>query len=131
MTMTKIDVVTGLVTITDDAAPSFAPTLTAEELLAQARNATSMSRAAFAIGAANAGWITENEAEDWAAGVSIPTIAANAISTLPEADRFVMRISVRTRQKIWRTDTLVLILMAAQDPQVTAEQMDTFFGIGV
>ena len=107
------------------------PSTETPKALATRRKDTSLTRAAFAIGAANAGWITETEAEDWAAGVSIPTIAAKAISTLPEADRFVMRMSVRTRQKIWRTDKLVLILMAAQDPQVTAEQMDTFFGIGV
>ena len=106
------------------------PSAESPAALATRRNATSMTRAAFAIGAANAGWITETEAEEWGAGVAIPTIAANVIATLPEADRFVMRMSVRTRQRIWRNDTLVLILMAAQDPQVTAEQMDTFFGIG-
>jgi len=106
------------------------PSTESPAVLATRRNATSMTRALFAIGAANAGWVTETEAEEWAAGVAIPTIAANAIATLPEADRFAMRMSVRTRQKIWRTDTLVLILMTAQDPKVTAEQMDTFFGIG-
>jgi len=100
------------------------------KLLADRRSAATVTRAEFAVGAANAGWITETEAEEWGAGVSIPTIAANAIFTLPEADRFAMRMSVRTRQKIWRTDTLVLILMAAQEPQVTVEQMDAIFGIG-
>jgi len=110
-----------------------APVPTVEEAadaLTAKRSAASMTRAAFAIGAANAGWITETEAEDWGAGVALPPIAADAIATLPEADRFVMRMSVRTRQRIWRTDTLVLILMAAQKPKVTAKQMDTFFGVG-
>ena len=35
MTVTKIDVVTGLVTITDDAAPSFTPTLSAADVFAE------------------------------------------------------------------------------------------------
>jgi len=99
------------------------------KLLADKRIAATVTRAEFAVGAARAGWITETEAEEWGAGVAIPTVAANAIATLPEADRFEMRMSVRTRQKIWRNDTLVLMLMATQDPQVTAEQMDAFFGI--
>jgi len=98
--------------------------------VADKRNATSITRAAFAIGAANAKWITETEAEDWGAGVAIPKIAAAAIATLPESERFVMRMSVRTRQNIWRNDALVLVLMAAQKPKVTAEQMDKFFGVG-
>lgn len=114
----------------DHVKPSDALVVEPQASIEDERNNSTLTRAAFAIGAANAGWITETEAEEWGAGVAIPSIAANAIAALPEADRFAMRVSVRTRQKIWRTDTLVLILMAAQDPKVTAEQMDTFFGIG-
>jgi hypothetical protein len=99
------------------------------KLLADRRSAATVTRAEFAVGAAKAGWITETEAEEWGAGVAIPAVAATAIATLPKVDRFRMRMSVRTRQKIWRNDTLVLMLMTAQDPQVSADQMDAFFGV--
>jgi len=95
--------------------------------IAQSRADASMSRRDFAVLSAKQGWITEAEAMEWAGGNGIPAIAASAIGTLPEDDQFEMRMSVLTRTKVWRTDTLVRMLMAVK--KVTDAQMDAHFGI--
>jgi hypothetical protein len=102
---------------------------TDEELYAELsywRTNAYMSRRDFAVLSANSGWITKNEAKAWAGGNTIPPIATNVIATLPAGNQFAMEMSVLTRTRIWRTDSLVLMLMAVKE--VAPTQMDLLFG---
>ncbi len=93
----------------------------------QARKSASMSRDAFSIAAALAGWVTEAEAEDWAAGIAIPTVATQAISMLPAEKQFAARVYVRSQLVVNRNDNLVLAMKAIL--QLTDEAVDAVFGL--
>ena len=129
MTVTKVDVVTGLVTVTDDAAPSFAPTLTAGEILAQARAAASMPRLDFAKLALREGWISAAEAKAWVPGNALPQIVTDIIAQHIEgADKQdIAEINALGQMVVNRNDLLLRLLMAAK--KVTDAQMDAHFGI--
>ena len=97
------------------------------EAIQTSRASARLSRMDFAIKSFVAGWLTEQEAEDWASGVSIPTIASDVINALPLEMQLRMRISVRTQAEIGRTDNLILALMQSMD--VDDDEMDAVFGI--
>jgi len=99
------------------------------------RSNTRTPRAKFAIAAAKAGLITETEAEEWAAGASVPQWVSDALEAavtgglIPEEERLGVRIAVRTQGTIGRTDRLIPIL--ADSAGLTLEQVDALFGIDV
>ena len=99
----------------------------AADATVQARGSVSLSRDAFSIVAANAGWVTEAEAEDWAAGIAIPAVAAQAISLLPVEKQFAARVYVRSQLVVHRNDKLVLAMQAIL--QLTDEMVDAVFGL--
>ena len=105
--------------IVDEDAPSFTQTIEQERATMQ------MSRQNFAVVAAGEGWLSDLEAEDWAAGVSIPSIASNAINSLPIEERLALRIQVRTQAIIRRNDMLIGVLMAQEE--VPHADMDRLF----
>ncbi|TAN82714.1 MAG: hypothetical protein EYR95_18680 [Phormidium sp. SL48-SHIP] len=107
--------------------PPSPPTI--EEIRAQTR----IPRAKFAIAATKAGFITEAEAEEWAAGAANPQWVSDAIEAavaaghIPQEERLEVRIAVRTQDTIGRNDRLIPIL--ADSKGLTPEQVDTLFGI--
>jgi hypothetical protein len=100
-----------------------------------ARAATTMTRAAFAIGAAAKGWITEQEAEEWDAGAAVPQFATDVVDgaiaagLIPATERLSLRMAIRKQENIGRTDRLIPMLMAAMG--VSPEEMDVFFGVSL
>jgi hypothetical protein len=112
-----------------DANKPITPTI--EEL----REKTRLPRHKFAIAAAQAGLITDVEAEEWAAGAAIPAWVSDTIEAavtdgaIPEAERLPVRVAVRTQATIGRTDRLIPILADSAD--LTPEQVDALFGINV
>jgi hypothetical protein len=99
----------------------------AADATVQARGSASLSRDAFSIMAASAGWVTEAEAEDWAAGIAIPAVATQAISLLPVEKQFAARVYVRSQLVVHRNDNLILAMQAIL--QLTDEAVDTVFGL--
>ena len=94
-------------------------------VLEQERAAMQMSRGKFAVVAAGEGWVSDLEAEDWAAGVSIPSIASKAINSRPIEERLALRIQVRTQVAVRRNDMLIGVLMAQE--KVPPADMDKLF----
>lgn len=101
--------------------------------LQKRRASASLPRAQFALAAAMAGYITEDEAEDWAAGVAPPAWVADALDgaiaagAIPEGQRLAIRIAARTQVSIHRTDKLIPVLAAAK--AMSDEAVDALFGI--
>jgi len=106
-----------------------------QEELERDRATTRLPRHKFAIAAAKAGLITEAEAEEWAAGASIPAWVSDTIEAavtagaIPTKERLPVRVAVRTQDTIGRTDRLIPIL--ADSAGLTPEQVDALFGIDV
>ena len=96
-----------------------------EQTIEQERATMQMSRQKFAVVAAGEGWLSDLEAEDWAAGVSIPSIASNAINSRPIEERLALRIQVRSQAIIRRNDMLIGVLMAQEE--VPHADMDRLF----
>lgn len=96
-----------------------------EQTLEQERAAMQMSRGQFAVVAAGEGWVSDLEAEDWAAGVSIPSIASKAINSRPIEERLALRIQVRTQLVVHRNDLLIGVLLAQEE--VSRTDMDKLF----
>jgi len=90
------------------------------------RKTAVMSRADFAVIAAQQGWITEQEAEAWVASASIPSAVADVIGSMPEAMRFRARIEVLGLATIPRRSGILHSLMAEKG--VEDEEMDSLFG---
>jgi len=90
------------------------------------RKTAVMSRADFAVVAAQQGWITEQEAEGWVASASIPSVVSGVIGSMPEAMRFKARIAVLGDTIIPRNSLLMAALMAEKG--VTETEMDDIFG---
>ncbi|WP_299686672.1 hypothetical protein [uncultured Tateyamaria sp.] len=98
------------------------------EAASQKRRTSRLTRTEFALRAASQGWISEIEAEDWAAGAGMPQFVADTIETgVPPDERLAVRIAVRTQTHIGRMDRLVPLLMEARG--VTDESMDAVFDI--
>lgn len=101
--------------------------------LEEVRAATTLPRAEFADRAADAGYITDDEAEAWAGGTAIPEWVADAIDeaiadgAIDASERRSVRIAVLTQERIGRTDRLIPIL--AQAANLNDEQVDALFGI--
>lgn len=91
------------------------------------RKTAVMSRADFAVVAAQQGWITEQEAEAWVASASIPSAVADVIGSMPEAMRFKARIEVLGLATIPRRSGILHSLMAEKG--VTEAVMDGVFGV--
>jgi len=106
---------------------------TAEQKLEHTRTNTRIPRAKFAIAAAKARLITDAEAEEWAAGASVPQWVSDALGAavtgghIPQEERLEVRIAVRTQDTIGRNDRLIPIL--ADNKGLTPEQVDALFGI--
>lgn len=90
------------------------------------RETAVMSRADFAVVAAQQGWITEQEAEEWVASSSIPSVVSGVIGAMPETLRFKARIAVLGDAIIPRNSLLMAALMAEKG--VADADMDVIFG---
>jgi hypothetical protein len=93
----------------------------------RAREAAYLSREDFCVAVAKAGWVTEAEAEDWAAGVAAPNIIKLIIGSLPAGKRFAARVIVRSQGRVKRNDRMVLALQNALT--LTNADVDAVFGI--
>lgn len=60
------------------------------------------------LGAMADGWITAQEAEDWAMGNSLPGVVLNVINTLPEAERPAARITTLRMTEAERSNPLLI-----------------------
>lgn len=101
---------------------------TAEAALAGWRAGAAMTRADFAIAAFKASLVTEQEAENWAAGSSLPqwvVIAIDAAFATP-SERLAARVNAKTAEAIARSGAIIEILREAAD--LTDEDIDTLFG---
>lgn len=96
------------------------------------RKGARMSRSAFALAAADAGLISDAEAEDWVAGVAIPAWVAGAIDAaiaaghVSNSERMKLRVAVRTQAVIRRSDQMIPLLAGAKD--ISPESVDALFG---
>ncbi|OED48637.1 hypothetical protein AB838_10385, partial [Rhodobacteraceae bacterium (ex Bugula neritina AB1)] len=101
----------------------------AEELAAERADQVAgmvLQRGQFAVAAALAGILTEQEAEDWAGGNALPAAVTAAInSALPEGERLAARIEALTAQQIRRSAPLITLLQAAL--ALTDDQADALF----
>jgi len=97
---------------------------TAEELLAQSRQAMRLSFAQLMIGLVSEGWITTAEGEAWLTG-TLPAPVVALIATLPTAQQFPAKARALRPTVIERNEPLVTMLGAAQGK--TDAQLDTFF----
>tara|TARA_R110000737_G_scaffold131873_2_gene163607 strand:+ start:228 stop:722 length:495 start_codon:yes stop_codon:yes gene_type:complete len=90
------------------------------------RHHASLSRLDFAVIAAQSGWVSDAEAEDWASGAANPAIVLEVISSLPQTDQLRARIAAKAQTVVHRNDRLVLALGLVKG--VTPAQFDTVFG---
>jgi hypothetical protein len=104
------------------------PPPTPEELLQRARAAAEMDRFAFATAAATAGYLSWDEAAQWAAGNAIPAAVQAVIDALPAEEQGPVTIDVLARPVIRRAASLMDAVAAAFG--ATPEEMDALFGIG-
>ncbi len=106
----------------------------AAERLAGARANASLRRGVFADRVADAGHITDGEAEAWAGGTAIPEWVSDAIDgaiatgAIEAGARRSVRIAVLAQERIRRTDRLIPVL--AEAAGLTEAQVDALFGIG-
>lgn len=103
------------------------PESRAEAALAEWRATAHMPRAEFAIAAAQFGLVTEEEAEEWAAGTALPEIVKTTIAdALPPEAQLSARITARTQTTIGREADLIPLLAAAKG--LTEAEVDALFG---
>jgi len=107
--------------------PALPPGPTAEEVLAQARAAASMSRLDFAKLALREGWITAAEAKAWVPGNALPQIVTDIIAQhIDGADKQdIAEINALGQLVVNRNDLLLRLLMMSK--KVTDAQMDAHF----
>ena len=91
------------------------------------RAGASLSRFDFAARSAAAGFITYDEAADWAAGNAIPEIVIGVIASLPEGMRGPTTLDVKASLLILRTSPLLEHLKVVFDTDDAA--LDQLFGI--
>ena len=119
-----IDVQTGDESVADSSDLALAPEVTTDDL----RQIAVMSREDFAVASAQAGWISEAEAEEWAAGAAIPSFVADVInSVVPQEERLSTRIRIRTQPDIARNGSLIPALKA--ELNITDAELDALFGL--
>lgn len=97
---------------------------TPEEVAAE-RDAMSVPRGQFAVAAAGAGLVTEQEALNWAGGNSLPATVNAVIDALPQAEQLPARVEALTALNVQRVHPLVLMLQASLG--LTDEQTDGLF----
>lgn len=98
------------------------------------RQGVTIRRGAFALAAAQEGWITEAEALAWAGGQAIPGWVEALIDTaIPAPLRLRMKIEVLTNTEFTRLGALMPLLQAAPQTNGTATdaKVDQIYGIGV
>jgi hypothetical protein len=101
--------------------------ITAATRTEDARSTMSLSRSQFAIRAMEAGLITPEEAEEWAAGNALPAVLLGAIETFPAGQaRARARIEAKAAVEIRRTHPLVVGMAAAMG--LTDAQVDALYG---
>ena len=105
------------------------PAPTPEEILQRAREAAEMDRFTFATAAAAAGYLSWDEAAQWAAGNAIPATVQAVIDALPAEEQGPVMVDVLARPVIRRAGNLMDGIAAAFG--ATPEEMDAVFGIGV
>lgn len=105
----------------------------ASERLAAARENAALSRAQFADRAAEAGHITDEEAEAWAGGNAIPQWVADTIDgaiaagAIAASERRSVRIALLTQPRIRLADRLIPLLADAAG--LSEAQLDALFGV--
>lgn len=99
----------------------------ASEVLAERREAASLDRMTFALRAAQAGFVTYDDAAQWAAGNSLPTQVQAMIDALPEAQRGPALVKVLGARNVNRNDELMPGIIAAF--QTNDAGADALFGI--
>ena len=80
--------------------------------LADWRASRVVTKTEFAVALANAGIITEAEAEAWIEGV-LPGIVAGAIATLPAGEQFAAKMQIKGTQTVRRSAPLLALLAVA------------------
>jgi hypothetical protein len=95
--------------------------------LEERRAVAAMHRPAFAIAAAKAGWVTEDEALAWVAGNAIPAVAQQVIDTLPADKQLAAKVAVLSDEVVPRMSALILGMQQAL--QVKDADLDAVFGI--
>jgi hypothetical protein len=93
------------------------------------RAGMSLTRAQFAMAAFASGIITKQEAFDWSGAGTIPAIAMQAISVLPEPEKSLAEIRFAGVQTITRLDPFIDLLKAATG--LTDAQVDSLFELGM
>lgn len=86
-----------------------------------------LSRFDFASAVAAAGYVTYDEAIDWAAGNAIPAQFQPVIDALPAAEQGPAKLDALTRNPIRRNGTLMPALAATFG--ATDDDLDALFGI--
>ena len=104
------------------------PPPTPEELVQRARETAEMDRFTFATAAAAAGYLSWDEAAQWAAGNAIPATVQAVIDALPAEEQGPVMVDVLARPVIRRAGNLMDGIAAAFG--ATPEEMDALFGIG-
>jgi hypothetical protein len=90
------------------------------------RETAFLERAEFAKKVAEKEWLSNEEAEKWAAGLEIPNIVGLAINNAPEVRQLSYRIDTRSRKNIGRMDTLIEALATMLN--VSDTELDDAFG---
>lgn len=95
-----------------------------------------LSRSSMIAGAAEFGWISEDEADAWSATGDLPAKVLDAISQLPIAKRLRARVMARADQEIYRSSYLLAAVAAialearngeAPDQATLDLELDAFF----
>lgn len=120
MTIHRVNAKTGATETVNSAAPSF-------DTIAERRAAASLDRMTFALRAAQAGFVTFEDAAQWAAGNSLPTQVQAMIDALPEAQRGPALVKVLGARNVNRNDELMPGIIAAF--QTNDAGADALFGI--
>lgn len=98
----------------------------ANEELNAWRETAYVSQVNFGIAIMMAGIVTEEEAEGWVTGNSIPPIVQSALDTITDPnDRAVAKLKIRGSTTVYRNDPMVLFLQ--QHLGLSDAQVDSLF----
>lgn len=103
------------------------PDPTPEEVLSAKRATATLSRAEFFEAAYDAGFVTETEAEQGAAGNVIPQAFTDAIAALPASEQAKARIRFGGATEFDRMHQLIALVQAQES--LTDAQVDAMYGI--
>ena len=124
--MARID---GIDTFCNDATPEIVAWVAAGNIITPYVAPKSFSPAVsvrqFYQAAAEMGLITKAEAKEFFVAKAIPSSLATAVAAMPEADRFVIEMSILGATSYLRTDPFVIALGALMG--LTSAQIDALF----